>query len=88
VPGRTDLVIFGASGDLARRKILPALRGLDDGELRVIGAGRSDIQEEAFRKVVAETSGSEALAATADWVQLDYAVPETYGRLKEELARG
>ncbi|TMD10592.1 MAG: glucose-6-phosphate dehydrogenase [Chloroflexi bacterium] len=86
MPGRTDLVIFGASGDLARRKILPALRGLDDGELRVIGAGRSDIQEEAFRKVVAETSGSEALAATADWVQLDYAVPETYGRLKEELA--
>ena len=40
-PG-VDLVIFGASGDLAQRKILPSLKRLasrDGMPLRVIGVG-------------------------------------------------
>ncbi|GAC1616482.1 MAG: glucose-6-phosphate dehydrogenase [Candidatus Dormibacteraceae bacterium] len=81
----TDLVIFGASGDLARRKIIPALHGLGGNghRIRVIGAGRSDLGTEGFRKVVGEAAESRDLAATADWVQLDYDSPKSYGGLRD-----
>jgi len=54
-----DLVIFGASGDLARRKILPGLfsRMLDGqmpGNARIIGAARSKMSREAFQKSILE----------------------------------
>ena len=54
-----DLVVFGATGDLARRKILPSLwRRFADGQMppeaRVIGAARSDLSREAFRAHAAE----------------------------------
>ncbi|MGV6813188.1 MAG: glucose-6-phosphate dehydrogenase [Brevirhabdus sp.] len=49
-----DLVIFGGTGDLARRKILPALyhrfnaEQITD-EARIIGAARSDLDDGAYR---------------------------------------
>jgi glucose-6-phosphate 1-dehydrogenase len=76
-----DIVIFGASGDLARRKIMPALRGLDGG-LRIVGTGRSTYSQEAFRDLVASASGSTELAANSVWVQLDYDQPESYRSLR------
>ncbi|MGX9349582.1 glucose-6-phosphate dehydrogenase [Shimia sp. W99] len=52
-----DLVIFGATGDLARRKILPGLFhrfrvGQMPLESRIIGAARSDMTADAFRDQV------------------------------------
>jgi len=52
-----DLVIFGATGDLARRKILPGLyrrflSGQMPGESRIIGAARADLAEAAFHDQV------------------------------------
>ncbi|MFY0691266.1 MAG: glucose-6-phosphate dehydrogenase [Paracoccaceae bacterium] len=52
-----DLVIFGATGDLARRKILPGLyrRFLAEQmpqEARIIGAARSDLDDAGFRALV------------------------------------
>ena len=52
-----DLVIFGATGDLARRKILPGLFhrfmvGQMPEEARIIGAARSDLDQQAFRDTV------------------------------------
>lgn len=49
-----DLVIFGGTGDLARRKILPALfrrfcAGQMDPHARVIGAARSEMDDTAYR---------------------------------------
>ncbi len=49
-----DLVIFGGTGDLARRKILPALfrrfcAGQMDASARVIGAARSDMDDAGYR---------------------------------------
>src|SRR5260370_3869166 len=76
-----DLVIFGASGDLARRKIMPALGALvtrEGTKLRVIGAGRSHSTNDQFRELVKEASGNPALAASAEWVRLDYADPATF----------
>ncbi len=54
-----DLIIFGATGDLARRKILPALyRRLVAGQVpetsRFIGAARTDQTASTFRKNVAK----------------------------------
>ncbi len=50
----TTIVIFGASGDLTRRKLVPALHTLScEGFLppatRVIGVARSDLSDAAFR---------------------------------------
>jgi glucose-6-phosphate 1-dehydrogenase len=51
----STLIMFGATGDLARRMLLPSLYGLDsDGllpaDLRVIGTARTDLDDEAFRQ--------------------------------------
>ncbi|SMX48469.1 glucose-6-phosphate dehydrogenase [Maliponia aquimaris] len=55
-----DLVIFGATGDLARRKILPGLfRRFCSGQMpegaRIVGAARSDMDDAGFRAMVAES---------------------------------
>ncbi|NBT52353.1 MAG: glucose-6-phosphate dehydrogenase, partial [Marivivens sp.] len=54
-----DLVIFGGTGDLARRKILPGLfrrflSGQMTPESRIIGAARSEMDADGFRQVVAD----------------------------------
>jgi glucose-6-phosphate 1-dehydrogenase len=80
----TDIVIFGASGDLTRRKILPALRGVD-GRVRVLGAGRSPMSRESFQQMVMEASGSAELAAHSDWIRLDYDLADSYGSLRQAV---
>ena len=54
-PGATTLVIFGASGDLTRRKLLPALYSLSRGQrlparFAVVGVARSAMTDEQFRQ--------------------------------------
>jgi len=84
-----DLVIFGASGDLTQRKILPSLGRLVAREgqtVRVIGAGRSPKTTADFREEVKQTGGNQKLSETADWVHLNYTDPQTFAPLKEMLA--
>src|SRR6478735_6334978 len=50
----STLLLFGATGDLAARMLLPSLYGLDsDGllpnALRIIGTARTELDDEAFR---------------------------------------
>lgn len=78
------LVIFGASGDLARRKLIPAVFSLFRQKLlpddfRVVGVGRSDYDDEAFRARMTEVRPAGAaegewaqLAAKLEYVRLDY----------------
>lgn len=54
-----DLVIFGGTGDLARRKILPALfrrycAGQMQAGTRIVGAARTEMDSAAYRQMVAE----------------------------------
>jgi glucose-6-phosphate 1-dehydrogenase len=54
-----DLVIFGGSGDLARRKILPGLfRRFCDGQLtrdsKIVGAARGDMKQSEYREFVSQ----------------------------------
>jgi glucose-6-phosphate 1-dehydrogenase len=57
------LVIFGASGDLARRKLLPALYNMSTGANRaepfdVLGVGRSKMSDEDFRAAMREATST------------------------------
>jgi len=59
-PGATTLVIFGASGDLTRRKLLPAIHSLSRGQrlparFSVIGIGRTDLGDDGFRQQFRES---------------------------------
>ena len=50
----STLLMFGATGDLARRMLLPSLYGLDsDGllpdDLRIIGTARTELDDDGFR---------------------------------------
>lgn len=52
-----DLIVFGGTGDLAQRKLMPALFHRDcDGQLpsdsRIIGISRRDYSEEAYRSLI------------------------------------
>jgi glucose-6-phosphate 1-dehydrogenase len=58
-PGPTVFVLFGATGDLARRMVLPAfytlaIEGLLPDEWVLIGNGRGDVSHENFRGHVRE----------------------------------
>ncbi len=67
-PGRaTTIVIFGASGDLARRKLVPALYNLNreghlPGHVRVVGVARRAYDHGEFRHLMREAA--EQFAAT------------------------
>ncbi|TNC50447.1 glucose-6-phosphate dehydrogenase [Rubellimicrobium rubrum] len=78
-----DLVIFGGTGDLARRKILPGLfRRFRAGQMpegsRIIGAARGNLETSAYRDLVrggiqefggSESSDGDSLAAFLDSLQ-------------------
>ena len=54
IPDNLILIIFGASGDLTFRKLIPALYSLKIQNMlpagfKVIGISRSDISDEDFR---------------------------------------
>jgi glucose-6-phosphate 1-dehydrogenase len=89
------LVIFGVSGDLTARKLLPALERLAaDGalpsEVALVGVARTPMTDREFsayctRNVAAGGPRWQALAAGARYVQGGYDDPATYERLAEVL---
>src|ERR1700678_2798462 len=55
------LIIFGASGDLARRKLIPGLYNLScagcmNPQFEVLGIGRTPMSSEEFRKKTGEAA--------------------------------
>ena len=99
-----SIVIFGASGDLTQRKLIPALYslacdGLMSDATRVIGVGRTEFEDEDFRKRLREGVDSYARLKPEgfckDWEKFanklsyligDYDNPETYHRIEKRLA--
>src|SRR4051812_8349250 len=82
------LVLFGASGDLTRRKLVPALESLArakrlPNEFAVVGVGRTPMSDEDFRAKVLADGQSVAPELTAGYRYLSgrYDDPDTYGRL-------
>src|SRR5215213_6096699 len=90
------LVIFGASGDLTARKLLPALErlaayGALPPEVALIGVARTPMTDDEFsaycRKAVAGTDNRrwDELVTNARYVHGGYDDPATYARLAEVL---
>jgi glucose-6-phosphate 1-dehydrogenase len=100
----SEIVIFGALGDLSRRKLLPALYqlevcGLINKDSRIIGAARQEHSLEEFKSVVLEnltnfvkeTIDEEVLARFINrlvYQQLDFKESNTFNKLANVLANG
>ena len=101
-PEPTALVIFGASGDLTRRKLLPAVYQLSRGQrlparFNVLGVARSPMTDDQFRQhfheSLKEFSGrdkpdevSTALAREFGYIHGEMDDPDLYTRLTAKLA--
>ena len=94
------LVIFGATGDLTKRKLVPSLMGLaKDGLLpsgfAVVGFARRDWSDETFRDEMADgvaqfgrsdtQAAFDALREAFTFHQSDFADADGYARLKQRL---
>jgi glucose-6-phosphate 1-dehydrogenase len=89
------LVVFGASGDLTSRKLLPALESLSRRRLlqqafAVVGVARTPLDDEGFRDLMLAATPD----ASPDWEEVvkhsryvtgDYDDLTTFARLHEEL---
>jgi glucose-6-phosphate 1-dehydrogenase len=99
-PGPLTMVIFGASGDLTRRKLMPAIYRLARGrrlpaQFSVVGVGRSGLTDDAFRAAAEESLQTFAngvdgevwpsLARHLSYVSGDYGDPDLYRRLGDVL---
>ncbi len=97
------MVIFGFSGDLTRRKLIPALynlasQGLLSREFAIVGLGRTPMSDEEARKKMTEDFKQFASgpidADLWEWFTRriyyrsgDFDNPETYAQLKEVIAK-
>jgi glucose-6-phosphate 1-dehydrogenase len=97
------LVIFGASGDLSRRKLLPALchlqaEGCLPDRYAVVGVSRTPLTDESFReRILSELAGcpdsgssvnpENPLVRSLYYQPGDADDPESYRRLRERLER-
>ncbi len=95
------MVIFGAAGDLTRRKLIPALYNLAKEQLlprdfAIVGVSRTDFTSETFREKITEDIHKYADGAVDDelwsWlvrrlyhVKGEFDDPATYDKLKEAL---
>src|SRR5262249_39185059 len=89
------LVVFGASGDLTSRKLMPALAGLAKRHLlseqfAVVGIARTEMEDDDFRRKMAEAVPDggpdwEATVKRFRYVAGDYDHPDTFARLKQVL---
>jgi glucose-6-phosphate 1-dehydrogenase len=91
------LVIFGASGDLTRRKLLPALFALDCADklpqaFRIIGVARSAMDSAAWQAQAAEAIAEQGTAMQREtfckrlgYMAIDYSSAADYDRLHQLL---
>jgi glucose-6-phosphate 1-dehydrogenase len=99
--GATALVVFGASGDLTRRKLLVSLaqvfeRGLLDERFYLLGVGRKKLLDEQFRQIAQQAikensssiSGKELKSFTDKlyYISGDYSNASFYDNIKIKLA--
>ena len=96
----TLLVIFGATGDLAQRMLLPALLGLEGdgllpGSLKILCCARSQHDSAEFRALVAERLAEEAghdaaaverLVGRLRYIGVDLSDRQDFQRLAEQVS--
>ncbi len=99
--GTTTIVIFGASGDLAKRKLVPALftlaakNRLED-NVRIVGASRSPMSDDQFRESMWDALQEfrdlknrrhdwDRFARRLHYIPADISNPEHFINMKEQL---
>ena len=103
IPGPCSMVIFGVTGDLARKKVMPAIydlanRGLLPPAFALVGFARRDWADEDFAQVVHDAVAEHArtgfreevwdqLAAGIRFVEGDIDDPNAFARLTDTLQR-
>jgi glucose-6-phosphate 1-dehydrogenase len=84
---KTKLVIFGITGDLAKRKLLPALANIFEAgqaeDLAIVGVSRRPVAE---FEVLGEHHGM--LSGTTSMLQMDLDNPDDYQKLKNYIDQG
>ncbi len=88
-----DYVVFGGNGDLAERKLLPALYHRDhDGQIpdasRIIGASRSEISDEDYRAFARQAIEKHVDAADMHEVSVDRFLSRLHYRKVDARADG
>ncbi|KAJ1735923.1 Glucose-6-phosphate 1-dehydrogenase [Coemansia biformis] len=93
----TTVVVFGASGDLAKKKTFPALfhlyqRGLLPKRVRIVGYARTRLSPEDFHKRATSFLGPEAASKDVEgflrlcvYVSGQYDVPDDFRALRKEI---
>ena len=97
------MVIFGAAGDLTKRKLIPALYNLKESKLlpenfAVIGVARAEMNDEEFRRrlsdEIREFATDDVDPQIWHWLEErlfylsgDFSDDQTYSRLKELLSK-
>ena len=100
-PEPSTILIFGASGDLTRRKLVPALYSLAQqnllpGGFSILGTGRSRLDHEEFRGLMREAVGEflpdpvdpsvwESFSSGIFYVPTDLGALESLERLRAQL---
>jgi glucose-6-phosphate 1-dehydrogenase len=95
-PPDLALVVFGASGDLAARKLMPALAGLCTHDalphnFTLVGVARSDWSDERFQSHVLEATSDSTckewpeVVSRFRYVSGDYGAPATFDKLRTVL---
>lgn len=86
------IVIFGGSGDLTKRKLIPALcklyeRGAFGGSVKILGVGRTRFTDEQYREHLKSSSGPDnpVFFSNIFYLSADPAVSESYNLLKKRL---
>jgi glucose-6-phosphate 1-dehydrogenase len=96
------MVIFGATGDLTKRKLIPAILNLAQEEVlpkqfAIVGFAGNDLTTEAFRKTLGEELPNfahdpidlkmwEWLSQRIYYVKGDFQDPEAYKRLQQQIS--
>jgi glucose-6-phosphate 1-dehydrogenase len=99
--GPCVMVIFGATGDLTKRKLIPALLNLAQEDIlskqfAIVGFAGNDLDTESFRKTLGEEMPKFApapidlkmwdeLAERIYYVKGDFQDPEAYKRLQKQI---
>jgi glucose-6-phosphate 1-dehydrogenase len=87
------LVVFGASGDLTSRKLMPALAELAmnrqlPSAFSIVGVARTEMTDDDFRQRMLDAAGEDnpawsSLVGGFRYVAGDYGEPETFDRLEQ-----
>ena len=96
-----DLLLFGALGDLSRRKLIPSLYQLEKAgfiapETAIVGVAREEVTDEGFVVQARENLGTfmkeavdaavwERFARRLRFAKVDLSQPDQYGRVREKV---